>query len=464
MLNVVFWGTGQDSDYYMKYVHSLLAAHIKITAFVDSNADKKSFYGYSVYLPTEVCRLHFDKLVIMTRLYQEEIAEQIAREGLVDKGQVLLHKNFYREVVRIFLENRTNVCFLGDRGTYKRMFYRAKILFEEHDFKDDVSNLDNRYDAYFLCPPMLEKREDVIRDYEQNLMSELCNVGISKTDIFSSILWQRFFFRDIETSFGDENQNKTIYIVTINAHYAGWGILLWNVLASIKYAEKQNMIPVVDMKYVPNLYIDDEDLGKFNAWDRYFCPISSIDIETAYKSKNVIISSGSPPFEAEECDGSQIILRNEIQEEIESFVRSKFPKEKVLGVIYRGTDYNNNVVGHPLPIKIDDFIQIVKDKLQEIGYRYVFLATEVFEAVEAFQSAFGDYLIYMEQLRFHANETRWLADIHSARENDTYLRGKEYLKVLYLLAQCDSLLGQHNAAFIIAPVLKNGKYEHIFKL
>jgi hypothetical protein len=76
-----------------------------------------------------------------------------------------------------------------------------------------------------------------------------------------------------------------------------WGFFagVTTVLQGIMYAEKQNLIPVVDMEnyWVAELSSTKKINNTYNAWCYFFEQISPYDLKEVYKSKNVILSKGS---------------------------------------------------------------------------------------------------------------------------------------------------------------------------
>lgn len=463
MMKILIWGTGDVGNGYMQYLHPLVECYVEIIAFIDNKITSDSFYKYPVISPDKIKEFNPDKIVIMTYLYQNEIINQIKEEALADINRVITSHQYYSEILAFLKRDKKRICFVGDNNTYQRAQFRADLMLYQNDYVKKPQSLTREYDCYFLAPPPLEKREAEIIKIEHNIEMQLKWMGVEDNKIWGSFAWMRLLFSDISMSFGDGNPDKDIYLIATSEPLVGWANLIWLVLTGVKYAKTHGMIPVVDMKYAINQYLEGGKTGCYNAWEQYFLPVSDITLEEAYKSKHVVICGGQPNLEIE-GDPSDIALRKDVKNSIYEWKDKNFPKEKILGVVYRGTDYNNGILGHPAPYDINRFIDLVKKQLSIIGYRYVFLATEVEEAISAFDKAFKGYIIYTDQARYHANERRWLAQISFQRDNDAYLRGLEYLTVLYLLSECDSLMSQRNGALIISKILNGGKYEHIIEL
>ena len=153
-------------------------------------------------------------------------------------------------------------------------------------------------------------------------------------------------------------------------------------------------------------------------------------------------------------------MSNYLEQELKNLGISS--KEKVLGVLYRGTDFIS-AAGHQNPLSIEKFITHISEVFEKLKYDKIFLATEVQEVVEKFKHIFGDKVCFVEQERYSQDERRILSSIKSERENDEYLKSVEYLSVLLILSKCDSLIGSHCGGTDIALELgKEYEYCEIF--
>lgn len=138
----------------------------------------------------------------------------------------------------------------------------------------------------------------------------------------------------------------------------------------IRHALTNGWLPVVDMQNYPNPYLPPEKLGKENSWEYFFEQPLRIGLEQAYSGENVILSNGSgvkvnPSNRMSVLENQGGILsewrmlrklgllkvKPALMEEI-SAVREKLfsPKDRVLGLLLRGTDYlAKRPYNHPIP-------------------------------------------------------------------------------------------------------------------
>ena len=160
-------------------------------------------------------------------------------------------------------------------------------------------------------------------------------------------------------------------------------------LGSIEYARKSGMIPIIDMQNIANQYLNKEELGKRNSWTDYYQQVSNYDLSEVYSSKNVWLDG----VEIHNiCDSignveySKLRLQGKVEKHINDVQQNLFVdvKGKVLGVVYRGTDYAA-AGGHSRPLRLKPFMDKVSDFLDNNNYEKIFLATEISEVTEKFK-------------------------------------------------------------------------------
>lgn len=231
-----------------------------------------------------------------------------------------------------------------------------------------------------------------------------------------------------------------------------------------------------------------------NIWEDYYKQPSSYTLEEAYQSKNVILSK----FDDRKYNMPMLtdigkrylsnlwwvetykmlakmfvitpnrVLKGHIVEEIERFTML----EGALGVLARGTDYVSlKPKNHPIPCDTELLIDKCKKRLSSGLYKYVYIATEDLDILEAFKKAFGERLLFTEQERVNQNVKKALMDIKFPRNDDGYLRGLEYCTVIEVLARCRGLLANcccygalgaiaaNGGRYIECDVLDAGKYD-----
>lgn len=139
-------------------------------------------------------------------------------------------------------------------------------------------------------------------------------------------------------------------------------------------------------------------------------------------------------------------------------------EKKVLGVIARGTDFRYGGFDIPRPMEDEPYIELVRRKMDEWGCDSFLLATEDMDILEHFrQAGFGKRMRYIEQDRYRYTDVGQpgLVVAKMKKEGHDYRDELPYLAVLYLLADCDSLITNCRCgAFIVADYINGGAYEH----
>lgn len=284
---------------------------------------------------------------------------------------------------------------------------------------------------------------------------------------------------------GDPNK-PTYYIVRPINHVANGLLCIYLISAGyIHYALSKGYFPVVDMQNYTSGYLPPEKFGKENAWEYYFEQPLRIGLEEAYNGENVVLSdlSWSPKclpllshalFENRKHDAlikylklvnrGLLMIKPDIMEEILSVREMLFSNnDRVLGVKLRGTDYIAlKPRYHTIPPSISLAVDTVSTKLKEWNCNKIFLATEDYRFVEVFKNTFGDLCITTDKEYVDYNLKKGAGYYRFNRDNDYFLRGKEYLTEIVLLSMCNSFIAAVCSGATAALVMSNNRFENIF--
>lgn len=280
-------------------------------------------------------------------------------------------------------------------------------------------------------------------------------------------------------SFGSRNPDRTFYVIRCPKSDLGFFGLYNYVVGKLRDANAMNAEPVVDWQYYPNDYLlEDRLVGRVNAWEYFFRPMSDVSLSEVYCSKNVIMSDSNGRWEstlAETEDAAALLESNRLIEKYiilndatqkicdKEYCRLEMNSLRVLGVKLRGTDFMSSPKSHSIVPDVELAVQIIEEKMAEWGgYDKIFIATEDETMFEQMKSIYGDRLLYNETLRFGSTNGKWLNELFD-QPNDTldYKRERmlEYLISIYLLARCDALIAPVVGATLGAMRIK-GRYEH----
>ena len=243
------------------------------------------------------------------------------------------------------------------------------------------------------------------------------------------------------------------------------------------------------MQNYPNIYLKPELLGKENPWEYYFCQPFGISLEQAYSGENVLLSTGSELspfpdlsmnfFEKNDVSLTEwrmfvklglLKLKPELEKEINDLYKTLFSSEdRVLGVHLRGTDYMTmRPFNHPIQPSPEYAAAHVVDKLKKWNCNKIFLATEDINIARGFKNYFGDVCIMTnrEYVNYYGyNQKIPIGLLNMQRENDYFLKGKEYVTEMVLLSKCNSFItGRTSGSMGVMTLAENFENVMAFNL
>lgn len=292
------------------------------------------------------------------------------------------------------------------------------------------------------------------------------------------------YWREKKKHWGKENPDKTFYIIRRNYSYSGLFSIYITTLARIDEALKKKYIPIVDMQNSFNIYLDEEKIGKENAWEYYFEQPMGYTLDAVKKSKNIIISDGSVPemfpyMDIEFLMGKKgnieywkkiakkyIRVNAEIRETAKHIYNKLFSKnDKVLGVRCRGTDYKKmKLTNHPIQPEIPEVLREVKRIVDEYFCTKIFLMTEDITYYEACKEKFGDMVVTYKD-NFVKYTEGAIGEAMYNQVKSKYMMGRDYLLETLLLAECNCLCaGCVSSTVSVLLMAENYEYIYLFDL
>lgn len=254
------------------------------------------------------------------------------------------------------------------------------------------------------------------------------------------------------------------------------------ILAMILYAIKHNMIPVIDMKNFPNTYLEDNEVGKIDAWELFFKPIAKTSIDEVYASKKYVIGNHMDIDWNNRATLQGVHNRQKgafwstmycyfvrLSDEANRYCDSEYrcllqEKEmKTLGVLIRGTDIKNSK-GHAIQPEVQQVVRKIHEILEkDSSFEYIYLATEEFKNERIFREEFPGRIIVNDRTYYdNVDYSKGLSYVKTETEHDRYHRGMQYLSSVRLLSRCGGLVaGQCGGAFA-AYYWNNGKYRYSY--
>lgn len=275
------------------------------------------------------------------------------------------------------------------------------------------------------------------------------------------------YLKDIkEIKYGDDYCGKKFLIIRTAGPFGGLGAIVLSVAKGIKYARRNGYIPVVDMQTYETQYMEDEEYGKINAYTKFFEQPDKYDVCDIEHAKSVSFMYDSGWF-SQKPDLNIPIMKPELYAKYCEFSK-KFKNKKVLGVLFRGTDYANlKPYGHEIQPDLFTMLNTVKEKMLEWGgFDLIYLCTEVQEACEKFENEFGkNKVFYYPQLRYKSDTKDYLTNITFDTKSHTE-QGKAYLIALNCLALCNSIVAGQCRGTTVALLINKNRYKnkYLFKL
>lgn len=291
------------------------------------------------------------------------------------------------------------------------------------------------------------------------------------------------YWNESRKKLGKENPDKVFYVIRRYDWYCGLFSIFCTHLQRIDDALKSGYIPVIDMQNDFNIYLDEQNIGKENAWEYYFMQPMGYSLRDISHSRNVIIGSGKIPnmfpfLEADFLCGKTIKghniqywrelaskymkLNDTAQRRIdEEYQRLFHDCDKVLGVLCRGTDY---IGGRPKYHAVQPAIEQILKKVDEIfaerNCTKIFLATEDEKVHHVFEDKYRDRLI-VNRRKYAQYQGVSIGKTIYENGNGGYEGGMQYLITIALLSKCHCLCAGRASGTAGACLMSEG-YEYIY--
>ncbi len=294
-------------------------------------------------------------------------------------------------------------------------------------------------------------------------------------------LYTKWKWRERKISYGEKYPDQVFFVVRRAWCKAGLFSHVMTNMGLVDYALKRGYIPVIDMQNGRNTYLEDDKIGKENAWEYFFEQPCGCTLEDVKGARHVILSDGLitekndyPDFRIM-ADEERFAywhrffqkyfrVRANILTEYEQLRREMLGDAKTLGILARGTDYvSAKPKGHPIQPTAEQIIR----KAREVTVRYscekIYLATEDAGMYGSLKEAFGKKLTALDTERYVTSGQQNINDLGAGR--DKLEKGKDYLLSIMLLADCDCLVAGNAGGTHGAVLMSRGyEYQYIFDL
>lgn len=229
------------------------------------------------------------------------------------------------------------------------------------------------------------------------------------------------------------------------------------------------------INWTDSQFYKESELENNNIFEYFFEQPANISVEDAVESQNVIfdyntIDYGYYDFFAPGRNDDYIItdkdiisfaeiqkkyirlnehLKNEISMDIVNLINGK----KTLAVHARGADANVPYNNHPIPVKVEGYIENARREMDTIQAEKIFLATDDNNILKRFIEEFGDNLLYYQDVE-RSNGLRMSCYGENSRPLHHYKLGKEIIRDVYTMASCQGLVCSASYVSYMVQIVK----------
>lgn len=475
-MKYVVWGTGNLAV-------NFLFAHINeyfyrnpIAAFIDNDSRKQGrfFFGIEIISPEEIGNCCYDAILIccnsidsITRQIREELDIQAPILTIEDTPYLMY--DFYFNNLKIYDKK---VVVVGNSSNKETNLDRAYIFREaEYLSIEKLEELQHKKYDYVLCTwPSEYKYLSSDRRYEvveYKLIEKIVKTGgAARESILTSSVNGIFGSIDKNYSLGEENPDKKFLLIKPGVGIVGLGGVILQVVRNIVYARRNHMIPVIDMQSFKNSYIEYDEIGKVNGWEKFFLQPTQWRVSDIQKSRNIVESMSKRHCEdiTEERIENLLKAQPELKKKTDTYCNAHFNDTKrILGVLVRGSDYvNMKPFDHCIQPTIEAVMKAAIEKFNSGGYDLIYLCTEEQAIVDRFSEQFAEKIFYYPAVRVNSGLNGYLSESRLYKENNLYQIGSDYWVELYALSKCNALVAGNCSGTQVALMLNEGRYEDVY--
>lgn len=301
-------------------------------------------------------------------------------------------------------------------------------------------------------------------------------------NLMSSLYWL-----SDTVSFGEKNPDKTFYIIKSPIASSGLvkSISFLLFFVSVAYDKKEmNVIPVLDTAIAGDDNQFNDGVYK-DVWGMFFDPVSEYSLDEVYNSKNVIVGMegkmGANPYlmyvEYHSNIGHLMKKYLVLNKELDDYCKCVrdglgIPEgSKVLGVVGRGSDFNNPGVAalHTLPLDPAGIVEKSREVYKSGGYDYIFLATEDQNVFDTFMASdLKDVTKHIEQKRYSIDASKELLHTKYVEESKAgnrngFEEARGYISILEMLRRCDGIVASTDCGAVdYAMAMRDGEFSDLY--
>ena len=180
-----------------------------------------------------------------------------------------------------------------------------------------------------------------------------------------------------------------------------------------------------------------------NVWELYFKQVSKYSLKEIYKSQNVYFSASKFNFflngyksrKLKKVFDKYIVVKQNINKTVNTFIKKNFKKYNVTGIHFRGTDQKFSA-GHAHPPTIYQITNLIDLKLKKDPKNKFFLFTEQLEYYRILNKKYGKSIFSYNFFRTNSVEEF----SNSKRKNHKNRLAFENLVEAITLSKCNEVI------------------------
>lgn len=263
----------------------------------------------------------------------------------------------------------------------------------------------------------------------------------------------------------------------------------------VHFAEIMGYTPVIDMQNVPNLYLEDSEIGQINAYEYFYRQPAGMGVEEAYRAQEVcFVNRLDCPYSftlrQKRCYRRVTAIRDWVydgnrekhfalykrlydtyfvpSDEAAAFADARWrelvaPGERVLGLLCRGSDYiSKRPYKHQIQPTPEQIIRKVDDFLAAHEVDKIFVATEDEGILATLAAHYGGRVVYIDCPRLTTAPGESVAEAFARRHVDKRLNGLNYYASIACLARCDHLIAGKTMATQFIRTMRDSDFDTEF--
>lgn len=289
----------------------------------------------------------------------------------------------------------------------------------------------------------------------------------------------RKYWEEHRVSLGNQNEDLNFFIIRRREPYIGLFSFYITSVFQVNKALEMGYIPIIDLQNNENIYLNQNQIGRVNAWEYYFKQPCGYNLNDIKHSKNIILGSGYVKEMFHYNDINYLLDKNgEIRKwkeiarkyfclseaathKIECIYNS-FLGERVLGVLCRGTDYTSSQPsGHHRQPSLDELFIKVDEVIIVHQCTKIFLGTEDILIYKKFKEKYGEkvYTNRKKFVEYHGEKSIGKVVINEV--SDKYEEGMDYLVAIAVLSKCNCFIGGHTSG-TVGVILMNKEFDYCY--